>query len=247
MATGDTNDMQGRLTRVIPWSWFPVGLVPLYVGVVAGLAAVFAQVYCLIAYVRKQTRLQTSTDGFLDLFAYDFFGDGGLPRRNGELDPTYEHRISLNLFRPRVTRAAVVKVLEDLTGYTPIIFEPRRPADTGAYGGPTLAYSAAGGYGSRSLTWQAFVTAFRPAQTGIPSIAGYGISTAGYGMGQAEYASLASISRNVVDADIYAAVNSVRPGCAILWTRVASPEPRAIETPSGLDIELPSGQDILAG
>lgn len=221
MATGDQNDIEMRLQRLIPWSWFPASLAPLYFGVIAGAAAVFAQVYSLIAYVRNQTRLQTSTDGFLDLFAFDYFGNG-LPRRNAEQDMTYQQRIKLNLLPRRNTRPAVIAVLENLTGQTPVIFEPRRAADTGAYGAYNTGYGVAGGYGSRQLTWQAFITAFRPVGTGIPNIAGYGVTTAGYGTNgsQAAYASLAMLAQQVPDADIYAAVNSVRPTCAVLWTRI---------------------------
>lgn len=224
MATGDQVDITARLQRLIPWSWFPLGLAPLYVGIIAGLAAVFAQVYSLLAYVRNQMRLQTSTDGFLDLFAFDFFGPSGLPRRNGEQDPPYSQRIKLNLFRRRCTRPAVIKVLQDLTGRTPTIFEFRRAADTGAYGAPNIGYGVAGGYGSRHLPWQAFITAYRPIGSGIPNVAGYGVSVAGYGVttSQSEYASLAMIAQTVPDADIYAAVNSVRPICAKLWTRITS-------------------------
>lgn len=223
MAVGDQEDIETRLQRLIPWSWFPLDFAPLYLGVIAGLAAVFAQLYSFIAYIRNQNRLQTSTDGFLDLFAFDFFGNG-LPRRNAEQDPAYAQRIKVNLFRKRVTRPAVVKVLQDLTGRTPTIFEFRRAADTGAYGAFNLGYGVAGGYGSRHLPWQAFVTAYRPIGSGIPNVAGYGISVAGYGVttSQSEYASLAMIAQTVADADIYAAVNSVRPTCAKLWTRVTS-------------------------
>lgn len=222
MAVGDQQDIETRLQRLIPWSWFPLELSPIYFGLVAGLAGVFSQVYSLLAYVRDQTRLATTTDGFLDLTALDFFGNG-LPRRNGERDPSYRQRISLNLLRRRVTRPSVVKILEDLTGRTPTIFEPRRAADTGAYGAPNLGYGVAGGYGSRQLPVQAFVTAYRPIGKGIPNVAGYGIAVGGYGVGgQLEYASLSMIPQTVADADIYAAVDSVRPACVKLWTRISS-------------------------
>ncbi|HXS23995.1 MAG TPA: hypothetical protein VN719_07185 [Gemmatimonadales bacterium] len=222
MATGDASDIETRLQRLIPWSWFPLGLAPLYIGIIAGLAAVFSQIYGLIAYVKNQTRLATTTDGFLDLTAYDFFGND-LTRRNGESDPTYSQRISINLFRRRVTRSSVVKILEDLTGRTPTIFEPRRAADTGAYGAPNCGYGMAGGYGSRQIPLQAFITAYRPIGKGIPNVGGYGIAVGGYRVGgQLEYASIGLVGQNVADADIYAAVDSVRPTCATLWTRILS-------------------------
>ncbi|MGH8218985.1 MAG: hypothetical protein ACREUT_10545 [Steroidobacteraceae bacterium] len=250
MAIGDASDIQARLRKLIPWSWFPYGLSPLYEQLIAGLAGVFAAIYGLIAYVKNQTRLQSTTDGFLDLTAFDFFADG-LPRRGAEQDGSYQQRIKLNILRRRVTRPAVIKVLEDLTGRTPVIFEPRRAADTGAYGAANLGYGVAGGYGSRQLPLQAFITAFRPIGGGVPNVAGYGVPVAGYGVtsSQSEYASLRLIVRTISDADIYAAVDSVRPTCAILWTRIASgpsaAPSRQLATPTGSPIETPSGEDIL--
>ena len=124
--------------------------------------------------------------------------------------------------------AGLVKVLQDLTGRTPIIFEPQRPMDTGCYGGPLIGYGMAGGYGSLLLPCQAFVTAFRPTGSGIPNVAGYGGSAGtpgpgGYGAAsQLEYASMTMIQGAVTDADIYAAVDSVKAAGTTLWTRISS-------------------------
>jgi hypothetical protein len=237
MATGDQADIQSRLRQLVPPNWLPAGLTPIYDALLSGIANALSFAYGLFAYVRLQTRIATATDGFLDLIAADFFGSQ-LARGPGETDGSYRARIKAGIFRERGTRRSVVLILQQLTGRAPIIFEPQRAADTGGYGragsnssltgAPTgqstgLFYGKAGGYGSTKLQQQAFVTAFRPIGKGIPNVAGYGISVAGYGVpSQSEYASLSMIETAVSDADIYAAINSVRPTCATLWTRIQS-------------------------
>lgn len=219
---GDQNDVYQRLRGYLP-RWFPdEGQAPIITGLLRGLAYGGAFVYSLISYARLQTRIKTATDGWLDMIAADFFGDW-LRRAANQSDDSFRARILLNLFRERATRAGLIKVLEDLTGRTPIVVEPTRPADTGAYSMPNWGYGVAGAYGSMSMPFQAFVTAFRPVGTGIPSVAGYGVSTGAYSTpSQAEYASLSMIQGAVTDADIYAAIDSVKPVATIVWTRIAS-------------------------
>lgn len=222
MATGDQNDISNRLQQLTPHGWFVPGLAPLRDALMQGVAKTLAFVFSLLAYVRQQTRISTATDGFLDMIAGDFFG-AGLPRAAGQSDASYRARILINIFRERATRAGVVKVLQQITGRTPVVFEPARPADTGCYGGPAIGYGVAGGYGSLLLPMQAFVTAYRPVGTGIPLVAGYGISTAGYGVAsQGEYAALSMVTGAVTDADIYAAIDSVKPAGTVVWARIAS-------------------------
>jgi hypothetical protein len=67
----------------------------------------------------------------------------------------------------------MIQALTDLTGRAPAIFEPQRPADTGSWDGPTLAYNTAGGYGSLLLPFQYFITAYRPTGVGVANVAGY--------------------------------------------------------------------------
>jgi hypothetical protein len=218
--TGDQSDIFSRLKAMLP-RWFGDDT-PVLDTVVNGLAAMLANVYSLYAYAKQQTRLLTMSDAWLDLFAGDFLGDK-LHRKANESDAQYRARIQINMFRERGTRAGVIKVLQDVTGRTPIVFEPQRPADTGAYSAPNSGYGMAGGYGSLMLPVQAFVTAYRPAQSGIPNIAGYGISTAGYGIAsQADYASINQAIGAVADADIFAAVDSVKPSGTTLWVRLSN-------------------------
>jgi hypothetical protein len=155
------------------------------------------------------------------MIAGDFFGTT-LVRSLNQTDASFRARIIINIFRERGTRRGLGLLLTQITGRAPIIFEPARPADTGGYG-LACGYGVAGGYGSMLLPMQAFVTAYRPIGTGIPSVAGYGASTGGYGQpSRADYASLSLIQGAVTDADIYAAIDSVKPAGYTIYARIAS-------------------------
>lgn len=222
MATGDQQDIYHRLRGYLP-RWFgDEAQSPVINALLQGLAYTGAYVYSLYAYAKLQTRILTATDGWLDMIAADFFGSA-LQRSANQSDASFRARIVLNLFRERATRNGMVKVLRDLTGRTPTIIEPERPADTGSYGGPLIGYGVAGAYGSMLMPYQCFVIAYRPLGTGIPNVAGYGISTGGYGQpSQADYASMASIQSAVTDADIYAAIEATRPVATTVWTAIQS-------------------------
>jgi hypothetical protein len=261
MPTGDPQDVAGRLRQVLP-PWFgDTSSSPLVGGVLAGLGTGHAAAYGLLQQVIQQTRIRTATGGFLDMIAWDFFA-GRLVRRPNESDASFAPRLLAEIIRPRATRASVVRVLTDLTGRPPSIFEPTRPLDTGAYGvAAVTGYGVAGGYGSLLLPAQAFITAYRPATTGIPLINGYGGVTGGYGTrfprspgggygtaggqlggygvgalpyaprplwavyagsGQSQVSDLTMVQSAVTDADIYAAIDSVKPAGATLWTRLSN-------------------------
>ena len=245
MAIGDQSDALKRLQTLLPRRWFgDFSNTPVINGVLTGFAWCIAWVYQLIQYAALQTRIKTATDGFLDMISADFFGMA-LPRSFNQSDASFRARIIANLLRERATRRGLIQVLIDITGRTPIVFEPLRPLDTGAYG-LLYGYGAAGGYGSNLLPFQAFVTAFRPTGTGIPNVAGYGVinsitvgsgydlwgnfvpaqivgNVGGYGVpSQLEYGSLSQIKGNVLDSDIYAAIDSVKPVGTIIWTHISS-------------------------
>lgn len=190
--TGDQNDFLSRLQQLMPHGWFPNGNSALRDALLTGIANMLAFVYSLFAYVRLQTRIATATDGFLDLIAFDFFGNNLLRGTLG--DTSYRARIQASIFLAKNTRPSLINVLTLITGRTPIVFEPARAADTGAYNNGTVAYAVAGAYGSLQYPYQSFVTAFRPL-VGTPQ---YGIT----------------------DADIYAAVEGVRMGATVVWLRI---------------------------
>lgn len=217
---GDKEDIISRIKHLLPNGWFH-DETPILDALLAGPAYAFAFVYGLIQYTKLQTRISTATDYFLDLISIDFFGKK-LPRRTNEQDSAFRSRILSMLFRERGTRKGIIQALETLTGRTPIVFEPTRPADTGAYNTNTLGYGSAGGYGSMLLPYQAFVIAYLPSGSGVPNVTGYGFGAGGYGVGASEYASLDMIQGAVTDQDIYDTVDAVKPAGTTLWTRIAS-------------------------
>jgi len=217
--TGDQDDIFTRLRQLLP-PWFG-DTTPNLDAVLYGVAALLAGIYSLYVYAQAQTRILTATDGWLDLIAGDFFGSR-LVRKAHESDTAFLARLQINMFRERATRAGLIQVLEDLTGRTPEVFEPARPADTGGYGENAVGYGVAGGYGSILLPYQAFLTAYRPANTGIPYVNGYGQPAGGYGVGAIEYAQLSTSLDAVNDDDIYAAVDAVKPAAIVIWTKILS-------------------------
>src|SRR6185437_6566224 len=138
---GDQQDMLRRIKAVLPARWF-ADTSPVLDGVLSGLAAGWAWVYGLLGFVVAQTRIATATGVWLDMIARDCFGTR-LSRHGGQADDAFRARIQRELLRERGTRAAISAVLRDLTGRAPVIFEPGRIADTGAYNA-AIGYGVAG-------------------------------------------------------------------------------------------------------
>jgi hypothetical protein len=223
--TGDQQDMMDRLRTVLPTRWFPDSA-PVLEGLLSGLAAGWCWAYQQLQYVKAQTRIATATDVWLDIIANDYFGNR-LARQTGQSDGAFRSRIQRELFRERGTRGAIIAVLQDLTGRAPLVFEPARTTDTGGYASLTgagggVGYCRAGGWGSLTVPFQCFITAYRPVGSGIATISGWGGSAGGYGRGAIEYASLDMVQGQVTDADIYTAVAGVLPVAVIGWTRITS-------------------------
>lgn len=213
-----------------------------------------------IAYAQKQTRLQTTSDMWLDLFGQDFFGSR-LQRHVHETDNSYRRRLLLNVLAPRISRCAVTCNVTNLTGHKPTIIEVRNTNDCGSYtnlrniswGG--LAYNQSGAYGSMELPFQFFIRCTRPLGEGIPIVNGYSMSNGGYGTypqpfgyigtfppdyGTGEYVQLSDIENNiaVTDADIYATVaDSVAAGVTA-WANISSDIQSEIRSTGMLDISF---------
>ena len=221
MTVGTQQDIVVRLKALLPNGWFR-DETPVLDAVLSGIASALSAVHGLIQYARLQTRIGTATDAFLDLISLDFFG-GTLPRKSGESDAAYRARILAALFPEKATREGMLRTLLALTGREPVIFEPARPADTGAYNNGTLAYGVAGAYGSLALPAQAFITAYRPTGQGVPKIAGYGTSPGAYNAGgRFAYVGRDMIAGAVTDADILAAIESAKPAGTLMWARITS-------------------------
>lgn len=234
MATGDIDDIFGRLRGYLPSRWFgsPSDPKPIRDAVLNGFAVVLSYLYDLYSYAKLQTRLATMTDGWLDMFAADFFGTT-LPRKAGESDDSYRSRIKAALFREKATRKGISDALFALTGRLPVIVEAWRPLDTGAYAqgvpnplagpfGAPFGYNVAGVYGSMQLNAQFFVTAFRPNDSAaLSNIDGYEINVGGYNAGsQISYASLTEWTGGISDSDIYACVAGAKAEGTVAWVHI---------------------------
>lgn len=219
MAKGDQNDFYTRLRVLLPPAWFAEESTILN-GPLSACAAALSWCYTLYLYAKTQIRISSASDGWLDMAAYDFFGNS-LTRPVDMTDDVFRTVIKRALLRERGTRQAIHDVLAELTGNSPTIFEPQRVQDTGAYSRPTMGYGAAGGYGSSLLPYQAFVTVQRSKKAGIPWVAGYRTSTAAYGQSsQGEYVSREMVAGSITDAQIYAAIEAVKMEGTLVWVRL---------------------------
>ena len=226
MATGDQRDIVLRLRAVLPARWFPdtapgaASTTPVLDAVLTGIASVWARVYALLSYVTLQARIGSATDMFLDMIGVDFFGST-MTRMPSESDRHFRARLQAAMFQPRGTRAALVQALVNLTGRTPVIFEPARPPDTRAWG-VACGWGVTGGWGSLAMPFQCLVTAFRPQGGGVSVVAGWGVPVGGWGSGAIEYANPSMQSEQVSDQQIAATVAGVMPAATIAWMRISN-------------------------
>lgn len=213
--TGDIDDCHGRLLVALPSGWMagPVVSALLY-----GVATVLAFCFALLGAVRAQARITTASGDQLDLVAADFFGNA-LLRSAGEPDASLRARIKAGLFRERGTRKAAVQVLEQLTGYKPLIAEPFQATDCGAYGQALSGYGSAGCYGSQQCPASAFITAFHAPGPWAGNLPGYGNANTGYGAPRGAYLPAASLE-DAGNQPIYAALEAARPEGVVWWVRV---------------------------
>ncbi|MBU6419062.1 MAG: hypothetical protein KGQ79_04965 [Proteobacteria bacterium] len=216
---GDMADMAGRIKQMLPAKWFADDA-PILDAVLSGLGQAWANVYSLLQQVRAQTRLATATGIFLDIASQDYNGTT-LPRRAGEADTEFSARLRLNLLAPRATRTALVAAVTNLTGRSPVVFEPLNASDTGGYN-VNMGYGVAGGYGSLTMPYQFLLTVYRPNNLPASHAGGYGVGPGGYDEAPIFYASAAELAGNVSDAEIYNTVASVIPTSSIAWTKITN-------------------------
>ena len=189
--TGDQADQTARLKRVLA-PWFGNGSTPILDAFLQAPAWALAFVYSLYAYAKLQVRIATATDGFLDLIAFDYFGPA-IGRKAGQTDGSFRAVIQASILRERNTRKALIKVLQDVTGRTPILLEPSVVSDMGAWDSPYGYWDTQGAWGA-SLPYQMFLIAFRP-------------------VGGSKWAA-------TTDADIFTAIESVRPAGTAVWAQL---------------------------
>ena len=224
MAQGDQPTFLRYLLAQMPRRWFG-DAPPVVTAILTGISTAFSELYSLLQFFKGQARLLTATGPWLDAAAADYLGTR-VYRAAGETDTAFRARARREILRPRVTRAALVQELVDLTGQTPAVFEPRNPSDTGGYGSPTLGYGVRGGYGSLSLSFQFFITAYRPHVAGIPNAPGYGSPLGGYGVAPEQYVGVSQLG-GVTDSAIYSAIVSVIPAATVAWTQITNTPPVA--------------------
>ncbi|SDR37730.1 hypothetical protein SAMN05443245_5259 [Paraburkholderia fungorum] len=217
MATGDQSDILSRLQSYLPRGWFgDWSESPIITGLLTGISSVFATMYLLVMFFWAQTRLDTSTGGWIDIWASDFLGTS-LPRKPNETDASYIARIKLAIFGAKGTRPAMVTALTNLTGRAPIIFEPARPLDSGCMGANTGVASFCGvsRMGSIACPFGALITAFRPLVSGGSAGAAYANapmwSAMAAPLSHGYTGSLADETTAATDADILALINIIRP------------------------------------
>jgi hypothetical protein len=195
-----------QLALLPPWFGETI---PILLSILQGSAYCNEFIYGLNIYLRAQMRLQTMTGDSLDLFAQDYFGNK-LLRHFGEQDDPYRQRISASLLPPGATRPAMIKVLTDLTGRTPIIWEPGR--DSSFYNHSFYGYSS---YGTTDAPYQAWIIAFRPISPASAGLSYYNHTTF---YGHSFYGGINS--SGVTDQDILDAIERTKCKGTLIHTTI---------------------------
>jgi hypothetical protein len=178
--------------------WFSQDKNPILDALLSGAAYLGYKIYALLIISKNQLRIPTSTGDFLDLTAQDFFGYI-LTRCPSEIDSDFLLDIQKLMFAPRITRKNLMNRLIDLTGRTPIIYQPF--FDAGFYNNSFLNNFFAGS-NSPFTIW---VTAFRPTLPTLNSTA-YLNQTA-YASAQSYYGGNSQNSVCVTDKKILETIN----------------------------------------
>lgn len=233
MSIGDQADISARLRQLIPSSWFKTPR-PNLDAMLAGIAANESFIYSLIQYAKGQTRLQSTTDGFVDIAAWDFFGPT-FQRRANEADAAFVLRIVQEILRERTTRKGISQALIDLTGVAPVIIEPFNPNDTWAWDVSAWDVSA---LGDLNLNNQIFIIAYRPAGGGIANIAGW---DSGYWDATLFWIDQSMGNPPVSDAQIYATIAANVAAGVTAWVMILN-APVALANELGVLLADSSGR-----
>jgi hypothetical protein len=213
-----------RIKVLLPDRWFGDNT-PVLDAILAGMAVGLSNLFGFIDYARSATRLQSAPDFWLDLIARDFLGTR-TERRPRESDDSFRVRIAKELIRDRCTRPAMEALLTDLTGRSPIIFEPTNPGDTGCYSSPALTaagnicYGFSGGWGSLTMPFQSFVKVFRQLPEVSTITNGWGEAVGAYGSGMESYMSGRVNPSIVTDAEIYRDIWRNSAAGSVIWVLI---------------------------
>lgn len=242
MATGSSADFLSRLKRLLPAGWFNSSA-PNRDAVLGGLSDVQSWLYGFIAFAKAQMRLATAAGIFIDLWCYDYLGMN-LVRSIGEGDTPFAARVAKEVTRVRVSRPGVAQALYDLTGQTPVIFEPFNGGDTGgwAHGVGSGATSGAcgwdsgGAWGSSLMPGQVLITVYVNSNLGVSGIGGWATgvgsgATSGalaWDSGSGEWITTQNVQGAITNQMIYDTINRNKAEGVICWVRIvqgASPLP----------------------
>lgn len=220
--TGDADDILSRIRRGLP-PWFGRdGDAPALDALLSGVAALLAWFYGLYQFTRAQTRVATSTGGWLDLSAGDVAG-GDLPRFSGETDAAYARRIRLEPLRDRNTIPAIRKAVFDITGIEPDVYEGFDTFGNGAFGASNLALSRAGRWSSTQLAFVVLVTVYMHNNYGIPNRGGFDDGAGGLGDGNFSWADASEIiGSGATQDDVLAALERVRAAGVTIYATFAT-------------------------
>ncbi|PZP48557.1 MAG: hypothetical protein DI601_00270 [Azospirillum brasilense] len=215
-------DMLSRLRGMIPRSWRGDDT-PVLDAILAAAGVVLQRMADLLTWVRRQGRLRTAEGAQLDQIATDFLG-AAVQREEGEDDESLRTRLRIELLRPKATRRAVIQAIEDVTGETPVVVEPARPADIGGYG-VARGYGVGGRYGSLRLPYQAFITSYRPIAPGVPSVNGWTGTIAGWGRGLGMWLSGRDVAERIPDRRVMRVIARTMPAAGVAWVQFTSRVP----------------------
>lgn len=209
--------IQSYLASKLPKGWFSstatsTGIIG---AVLAGYAWSFGYVVGIAQFVALQIYLQTTSGGFLDLWAYDFFGIY-LLRKEGEADLPFRNRISASIFAPTVTKASITNLLAILGFTNAVVREAFSPNDTAAFSG-TFYFGGGGNarFGSQNYPGQIFVEA------GLPLVTpGGSIPTFNEVYFDSDPAYMTSPPSTLLTlSDLYDAVNFIRAAGILAWVK----------------------------
>ena len=217
-------DIASRIKQLLPRGWFG-DTTPTLDSILNAFGAGWVSYFSLFDFVKSQARVQSSIGTWLDLIALDFSGRR-LRRRPSESDILFRSRIIEFLRKERCCRGAVERSLRLLTGTDPVIFEPRRPLDTGCYGASgsrdygVLGYGINGGWGNHDMPFQAFITVRRPMDPNAANTPGWNDTNFGYSTASTDYAKGNTALSGVTDTDIIEELLFTAPAASILWLRI---------------------------
>lgn len=219
-AVGTPDDIARRVNLLIPFRWFSLGA-RIKNAIVGGISDAASWSYSWITYVRQQLRVVSATGPWLDVVAFDYF-NSYIMRKQGQSDAIFRSIIQKELIRERVTRPGMVQAITDLTGRTPIIFEPALNGDAGSWDCGAVAWdSGVGAWGDTILPSQSFLTVFRPGLQGIPEVGGWDSGFAAYDVGgQSAWVDQGQVIGAVTDEDIYRTINLTKPTGSVVWTQL---------------------------